>query len=220
MAVIMVAVIVAVILITQGQRRIPVQYARRIVGRRVYGGQSTYIPLRVNQAGVIPIIFAQSIILFPATLAGLMPNPILQSLANSLTQGGLLYIILYSGLIIFFCYFYTAGTFNPVDVAENMRKYGGFVPGIRPGKPTAQYFDFILTRIILPGAIFLAIIAVFPQLIGAWLKIPFLVASFFGGTGLLIMVGVMLDTMRQMESHLLMRHYEGFMKKGRIKGRR
>ncbi len=220
MAVIMVAVIVAVILITQGQRRIPVQYARRIIGRRVYGGQSTYIPLRVNQAGVIPIIFAQSIILFPATLAGLMPrSPILQFIASSL-QGGLIYVILYSGLIIFFTYFYTAVTFNPVDVAENMRKYGGFVPGVRPGKPTAQYFDFILTRITLPGAIFLAVIAVFPQLVGAWLKVPYLVASFFGGTGLLIMVGVMLDTMRQVESHLLMRHYEGFMKKGRIKGRR
>ena len=220
MAIIMLGVIVAVILITQGQRRIPVQYARRIIGRKVYGGQSTYIPLRVNQAGVIPIIFAQSIILFPATLAGLMPHPALQAIANSLTEGGLLYLILYSSLIIFFCYFYTAVTFNPIDVAENMRKYGGFVPGIRPGKPTAQYFDFILTRITLPGAIFLAIIAVFPQLIAAWLKIPYLVASFFGGTGLLIMVGVMLDTMRQVESHLLMRHYEGFMKKGRIKGRR
>lgn len=220
MAIIMVAVIVAVILITQGQRRIPVQYARRIIGRKVYGGQSTYIPLRVNQAGVIPIIFAQSIILFPATLAGLMPLAALQSLANLLTEGRLLYLILYSGLIVFFSYFYTAITFNPIDVAENMRKYGGFVPGIRPGKPTAQYFDFILTRITLPGAIFLAIIAVFPQLIGAWLKVPYLVASFFGGTGLLIIVGVMLDTMRQVESHLLMRHYEGFMKKGRIKGRR
>jgi preprotein translocase subunit SecY len=220
MAVIMVGVIVAVILITQGQRRIPVQYARRIVGRRVYGGQSTYIPLRVNQAGVIPIIFASSIILFPATLASFTQNGALKWLSNALTQGSLLYIILFSGLIIFFTYFYTAITFNPVDVAENMRKYGGFVPGIRPGKPTAQYFDFILTRITLPGAIFLAIIAIFPQLIGAWLKVPYLVASFFGGTGMLIMVGVMLDTMRQVESHLLMRHYEGFMKKGRIKGRR
>lgn len=220
MAAIMVTVIVAVILITQGQRRIPVQYARRIVGRKVYGGQSTYIPLRVNQAGVIPIIFAQSIILFPATLAGLMPYPALQSLANSLTRGGFLYFILYSTLIIFFAYFYTAVTFNPIEVAENMRKYGGFIPGIRPGKPTAQYFDFILTRITLPGAVFLAIIAIFPELLAAGLKIPYLVASFFGGTGLLIMVGVMLDTMRQLESHLLMRHYDGFMKKGKIKGRR
>ncbi|MBL7084694.1 MAG: preprotein translocase subunit SecY [Candidatus Omnitrophica bacterium] len=220
MAIIMVAVIVAVILITQGQRKIPVQYARRIIGRRVYGGQSTYIPLRVNHAGVIPIIFAQSLILFPATLAGFMPHSALQALSNLLAPGRLLYLILFSTLIIFFTYFYTAVTFNPIDVADNMRKYGGFVPGIRPGKPTAQYFDFILTRITLPGAFFLATIAVFPQLIGAWLGVPALVASFFGGTGLLIMVGVMLDTMRQMESHLLMRHYEGFMKKGRIKGRR
>ncbi|MFH1245754.1 MAG: preprotein translocase subunit SecY [Candidatus Omnitrophota bacterium] len=220
LAVIMVAVIVAVILITQGQRKIPVQYARRIVGRRVYGGQSTYIPLRVNHAGVIPIIFAQSIILFPATLAGLMPYPTLQALANSLSRGGILYLVFYSLLIVFFTYFYTAVTFNPIDVAENMRKYGGFVPGIRPGKPTAEYFDFILTRITLPGAVFLAVIAVFPELISAWLKVPGLVASFFGGTGLLIVVGVILDTMRQVESHLLMRHYEGFMKKGKLKGRR
>lgn len=220
LGVIMVAVIVAVILITQGQRKIPVQYARRIVGRRVYGGQSTYIPLRVNHAGVIPIIFAQSIILFPATLAGLMPYAPLQVLANSLSRGGILYLVFYSLLIVFFTYFYTAVTFNPIEVAENMRKYGGFVPGIRPGKPTAEYFDFILTRITLPGAIFLAIIAVFPELISAWLRVPELVASFFGGTGLLIVVGVILDTMRQVESHLLMRHYEGFMKKGKLKGRR
>ena len=168
----------------------------------------------------MPIIFGQSIILFPATLAGLMSHPILQSLANSLSRGGLLYFVLYSALIIFFAYFYTAVTFNPVEVAENMRKYGGFVPGIRPGKPTAQYFDFILTRITLPGAIFLATIAIFPELLAAGLNIPFLVASFFGGTGLLIIVGVMLDTMRQLESHLLMRHYEGFMKRGRVRGRR
>lgn len=220
LAVIMVGVVLAVVLITQGQRKIPVQYARRIIGRRVYGGQNTFIPLRVNQAGVIPIIFAQSIILFPATLAGLMPSQLLQSIANSLTRGGVLYVVLYTLLIVFFAYFYTAVSFNPVDVAENMRKYGGFVPGIRPGKPTAQYFDFILTRITLPGAIFLAIIAVLPELISGSLKIPFLVASFFGGTGLLIMVGVMLDTMSQIESHLLMRHYEGFMKKGKLKGRR
>ncbi|MFH1045927.1 MAG: preprotein translocase subunit SecY [Candidatus Omnitrophota bacterium] len=220
LAVLMVAVVLSVIMITQGQRRIPVQYARRIIGRKVYGGQSTYIPLRVNHAGVIPIIFAQSIILFPATLAGLMPSSLLQNLATSLTEGGLLYLILYTALIVFFTYFYTAVTFNPIDVAENMRKYGGFVPGIRPGKPTAQYFDFILTRITLPGAVFLAFIAVSPQMISAWLKIPYLIASFFGGTGLLIIVGVMLDTIRQIESHLLMRHYEGFMKKGRIRGRR
>lgn len=220
MAAIGVLVVVAVILITQGQRKIPVQYAKRIVGRKVYGGQSTYIPLRVNQAGVIPIIFAQSIILFPATIAGLIQNPGLQKIAQSLVRGQLLYTIVYSLLIVFFAYFYTAITFNPADVADNMKKYGGFVPGVRPGRRTAEYFDFIMTRITLPGAIFLAFIAVFPDMLGAWLKVPYLIASFFGGTALLIMVGVMLDTMRQIESQLLMRHYEGFMKKSRIKGRR
>lgn len=215
-----IVVIIAVILITQGQRKIPVQYAKRIIGRKVYGGQSTYIPLRVNQAGVIPIIFAQSIILFPATLASFIPLSGLQNFANSLMRGQLLYTMLYSLLIIFFSYFYTAITFNPVDVSENMKKYGGFIPGVRPGRSTAEYFDYIMTRITLPGAIFLAIIAVFPDMIGAWLKIPYLVASFFGGTGLLIIVGVMLDTMKQIESQLLMRHYEGFMKRGRLRGRR
>lgn len=220
MSAIGVLVIVAVILITQGQRKIPVQYAKRVVGRKVYGGQSTYIPLKVNQAGVIPIIFAQSLILFPATIAGFIPNAGFQRIAQSLVRGQGLYTVFYSLLIIFFAYFYTAISFNPADVAENMKKYGGFVPGVRPGKRTAEYFDFIMTRITLPGAVFLAFIAVFPDMLGAWLKIPYLIASFFGGTALLIVVGVMLDTMRQIESQLLMRHYEGFMKKGRLKGRR
>ncbi len=220
MAVMLVTVVVAVVLITQGQRKIPIQYTKRVVGRKIYGGQSTFIPLRVNQAGVIPIIFAQSIILFPATIAGLVPNQAVQSVANALMRGQLLYNVLYAGLIIFFAYFYTAITFNPVDIANNMKKYGGFVPGIRPGKQTAEYLDFVMTRITLPGAMFLAIIAVLPTIISRAMKIPYLVASFFGGTGLLIIVGVMLDTMRQIESHLLMRHYEGFMKRGKVRGRK
>ena len=220
MTVMLVAVVVAVIAITQGQRKIPVQYARRVVGRKVYGGQMTFIPLRVNHAGVMPIIFAQSILLFPATLAGFFPNRALQSVSHWLLRGQWLYTVLYSGLIIFFAYFYTAISFNPVEVADNMRKYGGFVPGIRPGRPTAEFFDHVLTHITLPGAIFLSVIAVLPDLVGKWLQIPYSVASFFGGTGLLIIVGVMLDTMRQVESFLLMRHYEGFMRRGRLHGRR
>ncbi|MFH1878346.1 MAG: preprotein translocase subunit SecY [Candidatus Omnitrophota bacterium] len=219
LALMFVAVIVAVVLITQGQRKIPIQYAKRVVGRRIYGGQSTYIPLRVNQGGVIPIIFAQSILLFPATIAGLVPNKAIQGLASALMMGKPLYYFIYSLLILFFCYFYAAITFNPIDMANNMKRFGGFVPGIRPGKQTAEYLDFIMTRITLPGAVFLTIIAVLPSVINGQLGIPFLVASFFGGTGLLIVVGVMLDTMRQIESHMLMRHYEGFMKKGRVKGR-
>jgi len=219
LAIMFVAVIVGVVIITQGQRKIPVQYAKRVVGRRIYGGQSTYIPLRVNQSGVIPIIFAQSIILFPATIAGLVPNRALQGMASALMMGRPLYYVIYSLLILFFCYFYAAITFNPIDMANNMKRYGGFVPGIRPGKQTAEYLDFIMTRITLPGAMFLTVIAVLPSVINSQLGIPFLVASFFGGTGLLIIVGVMLDTTRQIESHMLMRHYEGFMKKGRVKGR-
>lgn len=218
MMVLLVAVVVFVVMMTEGQRRIPVEYAKRIVGRKVYGGHSTYIPLRVNQAGVIPIIFAQSIILFPATIGQFVPQ--LQNFAQSLMRGQILYTIVYTLLIVFFAYFYTAVTFNTQDVAQNMKKYGGFIPGIRAGKPTAEYLDFVLTHITLPGAMALAAIAVFPDLIMSWLKVPYIVASFFGGTGLLIIVGVMLDTMRQIESHLLMRHYEGFMKKGHLRGRR
>ncbi len=220
MAIMLVGVVVAVVLITQGQRKIPIQYTKRVIGRKIYGGHSTFIPLRVNQAGVIAIIFAQSIILFPATIAGLVPSQAVQSVANALMRGQLLYNIIYGALIIFFCYFYTAITFNPVDVANNMKKYGGFVPGIRPGRQTADHLDFIMTRITLPGAIFLAIIAVLPTIVSRSMKIPYLVASFFGGTGLLIIVGVMLDTMRQIEGHLLMRHYEGFMKRGHVRGRK
>src|SRR3989339_1207492 len=220
MSVIGVAVVVAVILITQGQRKIPVQYAKRIVGRKVYGGQSTYIPLRVNQAGVIPIIFAQSIILFPATVAGFIPNPGLQRFAEALMRGHVLYTVLYALLIIFFCYFYTAIVFNPKDISDNMKKYGGFIPGIRPGEPTTEFLDFVMTRITLAGALFIAVIAILPDFIMAWLNVPYLLASFFGGTGILIVVGVMLDTLKQIESQLLMRNYEGFIKGARIKGMR
>ena len=220
MAALFILVCMGVTALTQGQRKIPVQYARRIVGRRIYGGQSTYLPLKVDQAGVISIIFAQSIILFPATLASFIPNAQVKSLSALLTRGHLLYTILYAGLIVFFCYFYTAITFNPQDLSENMKKFGGFIPGIRPGVPTAEFLDYVLTRITLFGAVCIATIAIFPDFVMGWLKVPYLVASFAGGTGILITVGVMLDTLRQIESHLVMRHYEGFMKTGRIKSKR
>jgi len=213
-------VVYLVILITQGQRKIPVQYARRIVGRKIYGGQSTYIPLKVDTSGVIAIIFAQSIILFPATIASFIPNPAFQRLAESLMRGHAVYTIVYALLIMFFCYFYTAIVFNPRDLSENMKKYGGFIPGIRPGEPTAEFLDFVMTRITLAGATFIAIIAILPDAIMAGLKVPYLVASFFGGTGILIIVGVMLDTLKQLESHLLTHHYEGFIKGGHMRGRR
>lgn len=220
MAVLLCAVVFAVIMITQGQRKIPVQYARRVVGRKIYGGQSTYIPLKVDTSGVIAIIFAQSIILFPATLASFIPNPAFQMWAQNLVRGHLLYTLVYSLLIIFFCYFYTAIVFNPVDISENMKKYGGFIPGIRPGNPTSEYLDFVMTRITLAGAIFIAVIAIMPDFIMSWLKVPYLIASFAGGTSILIVVGVMLDTVKQIESHLVMHNYEGFIKGSRIKGRR
>lgn len=220
MFIFLVGVIVSITLITQAQRKIPVQYARRIVGRKVYGGQNTYIPLKVDTSGVIAIIFAQSIILFPATLASFIPHEGFQTLAGLFTRGGLWYYLSYGLLIVFFCYFYTAIVFNPVDVAENMKKHGGFIPGVRPGTQTADYLDFVMTRITLAGALFIMCIAVMPDAIMASFKVPYLVASFFGGTGVLIIVGVMLDTMKQIESHLVMRHYDGFMKSGQIKGRR
>jgi preprotein translocase subunit SecY len=216
----LVGVIISVTLITQAQRKIPVQYARRIVGRRVYGGQSTYIPLKVDTSGVIAIIFAQSIILFPATIASFIPIPWFQSFASFMSRGNFLYYSVYALLIVFFCYFYTAIVFNPIDVAENMKKHGGFIPGVRPGTQTSDYLDFVLTRITLAGAMFICAIAIMPDAIMASFKVPYLVASFFGGTGVLIIVGVMLDTMKQIESHLLMHHYEGFMKTGKLRGRR
>ncbi len=216
---IMVAAIVAVVMLTQGERKIPVQYAKRVVGRKVFGGQSTFIPFKVNQGGVMPIIFAQSIILFPATIGVFVPNPLIQQVSSALTHGNVTYTLLTMFLIVFFSYFYTAIAFNPVDVADNMKKYGGFIPGVRPGTPTAEFFDFIINRITLPGGFFLAIIAVAPDVIGKGLNVPHQVADFFGGTALLIVVGVALDTIKQIESQLLMRHYEGFMKRGRIRGR-
>jgi preprotein translocase subunit SecY len=205
----MVAVTAAVVLMQEGQRKIPVQYAKRVVGRRVYGGQSTHIPLRINTAGVIPVIFASSLILFPATLTRFVPHPWMQVISDSLSPGRATYTILYMGLIIFFAYFYTAIAFNPVDTADNLRKYGGFVPGIRPGPPTADYLSYVLTRITLPGSIFLATVALLPAIFFAFF-LP--VNQFpFGGTSLLITVGVALETMKQLESQLLMRHYEGFL---------
>jgi preprotein translocase subunit SecY len=219
MCFIMVAAIVATVLLTQGERKIPVQYAKRVVGRKVFGGQSTFIPFKVNNGGVMPIIFAQSIILFPATIGIFVPNRFIQQVAGALSHGHWGYELMMVLMIVFFSYFYTAIAFNPIDVADNMKKYGGFIPGVRPGNPTAEYFDTIINRITLPGGIFLAIIAVTPDLLSKWLKIPYQVADFFGGTALLITVGVSLDTIKQIESQLLMRHYEGFMKRGRIKGR-
>jgi len=207
----MVAVTAAVVLMQEGQRKIPVQYAKRVVGRRVYGGQSTHIPLRINTAGVIPVIFASSLILFPATLTRFLPYSFMQAVADAPNPGRMTYTVLYMGLIVFFAYFYTAIVFNPVDLSDNMKKYGGFIPGVRPGKKTAEYIDHVLTRITLPGALFLAVISVLPDLLIQWFNVPF----YFGGTSLLIVVGVALDTVRQMESHLLMRNYEGFLKRSK-----
>jgi len=214
--VLMVAVVAVIIYFERAHRRIPVQYARRIVGRKVYGGQSTHLPLKVNTAGVIPPIFASSILLFPATIASFIKSPITRTISDALTPGRVGYELLFVAFIIFFCYFYTAVTFNPVDVADNMKKYGGFVPGIRPGKKTAEYIDKILTRITLGGAIYVSVICVLPSILIARFNVPF----YFGGTGLLIVVGVAMDTVQQIESHLITRHYEGFLKKGQMKGRR
>jgi preprotein translocase subunit SecY len=203
------AVVVAVVLIQEGVRRIPVQYARRVVGRRMYGGQSTHIPLRVNSAGVMPVIFASSILTFPATIGTWFPA--LAGINRWMGYGTWGYNIVYALLVIFFTYFYTAVTFNPNDVADNLKKWGGFIPGLRPGRPTAEFLDRILTRITLVGAVFLAFIAVLPTLMARVTGIPTNLV-YFGGTSLLIVVGVALDTMKQIESQLLMRHYEGFLR--------
>ncbi|MDB9822123.1 preprotein translocase subunit SecY [Deltaproteobacteria bacterium] len=213
MVVIMIAVVGFIVFMERGQRRIPVQYAKRVVGRRMYGGQSTHLPLKINTAGVIPPIFASSIIMFPTTIANFMnveEIPWLEYIVNSLNPGEIVYNLIYVIFIIFFCYFYTAVHFNPVDVADNMKKYGGFIPGIRPGKNTAEYIDRVLTRITFSGAIYVSAVCILPQILIYKLSVPF----YFGGTALLIVVGVAMDTANQIESHMLTRHYEGFMKKG------
>ncbi len=213
--------VAAVVMLTQGTRKIPVQYAKRVVGRKIYGGHSTHIPMRVNTAGVMPIIFAQSIMFIPSTFGTFFPNnEFVSSLVAVFDIQSWVYWLFYGVMIIFFTYFYTAIVFNPVDIAENMQKYGGFIPGVRPGKKTSEYLDYILTRITLPGSVFLAIIAIFPYFIMKYTNVSYNFASFYGGTGLLIVVGVALDTLQQVESHLLMRHYDGFMKTGRLRGRR
>ena len=240
LVVFMVAVVAAIIYMERAQRRIPVQYAKRVVGRRVYGGQNTYLPLRLNIGGVIPVIFAASLIQIPATLGSVFQNPYVKAVADSLRWGQPLYNLLYLSGIIFFCYFYTSIIFNPNDTAENMRKYGGFIPGIRPGRKTADYIDRVLTRITVVGAIYLALVALIPEFLMAGFKVepipligPFLdralpkfiteglnVKFYFGGTSLLIVVGVAMDTVQQIESQLVMRNYDGFLSRGRIRGRR
>jgi len=213
-------IIAGVVLVTQGTRRIPVQYAKRVVGRKIYGGVTQYIPLRVNTAGVMPIIFAQSIMFIPNTVLSFFPdNEFLQGVSSYFVYSSPVYSAIYALMIVFFTYFYTAIAFNPKDVADNMKKQGGFIPGIRPGKQTSEFIDNILTKITLPGSIFLAIIAILPAFIGGF-GVSGQFAQFFGGTSLLIIVGVALDTLQQIESHLLMRHYDGFMKSGKFKGRR
>ena len=214
--VLMAAVVGAIVFTEGGQRRIPIQYAKRVVGRKMYGGQSTHLPLKVNTSGVIPPIFASSIIMFPATIAQFITHPWMQTVSGMLTPGTIVYSMLFVGAIFFFCYFYTAVIFNPIDVADNMKKYGGFVPGIRPGAKTSDYIDQILSRITFYGAIYLSLVCILPDYLIKYFNIPF----YFGGTSLLIVVGVSLDTMQQIESHLVMRNYDGFMKKGRLKGRR
>lgn len=214
--VLMVLVVAFIIFVEQGQRRIPVQYAKRVVGRKIYGGQSTHLPLKVNTSGVIPPIFASSIIMFPATIAGFITVPWVQAISNQLTPGRALYNVIFISMIIFFSFFYTAIVFNPVDIADNLKKYGGFIPGVRPGKFTSDYIYKVLSRITVGGAIYLSAVCILPQILISKFNIPF----YFGGTSLLIVVGVALDTVSQVESHMLTRSYDGFMKKGRMKGRR
>ncbi len=235
----MLIVVAFIVYMERAQRRIPVQYAKRVVGRRIYGGQSTYLPLRVNTGGVIPVIFASSVVMLPATIGGFFKNQWVQTLARSVGYGQPLYYMLYVAAIVFFCYFYVSIIFNPADLADNMRKYGGFIPGIRPGKRTAEYIDRILTRITLVGAIYLAAVSVLPDFLlrgialgslpwigpridpylPGWVTEGLGIQFYFGGTSLLIVVGVAMDFVQQVESQLVMRNYEGFMKRGRVRGR-
>jgi len=219
----LIAVIAGVIAITQAQRKVPVQYAQRAVGRKIFQGSTSFMPLRVNYSGVMPIIFAQAILMFPKTmfqwLGNILHIKFFIEIARALAEGALLYITIYGLMILFFSYFWVATQFNELQIADDLKKNGGYIPGVRPGQATSEYLHNAMSRITLAGAIFLTIIAVIPILLNRWLKIPYPVATFFGGTSMLILVGVLLDTMRQMETHLLMRHYDGFLKKGRLRGR-
>lgn len=214
--IVMLAVIAGIVYVERGQRRLPIHYAKRVVGLKTYGAQTSHLPLKVNMAGVIPPIFASSIIMFPATVANFISIPSVQRIAQSFKPGNLIYELFYVAFIVFFCYFYTAVTFNPVDVAENIKKHGGYIPGIRPGKETSEYLDKVLTKLTFAGAIYISIVCVLPSILISKLKLPF----YFGGTALLIAVGVGMDTVAQIESHLITRNYEGFMKGVRIRGRR
>jgi preprotein translocase subunit SecY len=213
---IMVMVVAFIIFMERGQRRIPIQYAKRVVGRRVYGGQATHLPLKVNTAGVIPPIFASSLLIFPSTIASLAKFPGSEFIQNALSPSHVVYNLIYVAGIIFFCYFYTAVQFNPIDVAENLKKYGGYIPGIRPGSKTAEYIDQVLTRITLGGSLYVAAVCVLPALLVSRFNVPF----WYGGTSLMIVVGVGMDTIAQIESHMLSRHYEGFLGRQKLKGRR
>jgi len=213
---IMVVVVGVIVFFETAQRRIPIQYARRMVGRKMYAGQSSHLPLKINTSGVIPPIFASSVIMFPATIAGFIQHPIMRTVADTLAPGTIIYTMLYVGMIVFFCFFYTAIVFNPVEVADNMKKHGGFVPGIRPGKPTAEHIDSILSRITLGGAVYLSLVCVLPDFMIKTFSVPF----YFGGTSLLIVVGVAMDTMSQVESHMVMRQYSGFLKGSKMRGRK
>ena len=216
----LVGVVASIIFVTQGVRKIPVQYAKRQVGRKVYGGTTQYIPLRVNTAGVMPIIFAQALMFIPNTIFGFFPeSKWLYSVVSLFSQRSFFYAFVYGGMVVLFTYFYTAIVFNPREIAENMKKQGGFIPGIRPGNQTSEYIDSVLTRITLPGSLFLALVAIMPTFAMNFLGVSAGFASFFGGTSLLIVVGVALDTLQQIESYLMMRHYDGFMKSGKMRGR-